>query len=382
MGSIGTQSSRRADRPVARATRADGGAPDRNGATAQWSTPPCRYIADALGALRLDPPSDLAQIRAADLDLHLRWVGDACMHGVAEPTASGAMASLRRHIVDLVRQHVVAGWEVHTPDSGTMLDTMMRLEFAHRACEVAAEQKLTAELAGHGGINLMSEVAHDMRSPLTSIVFLSEVLLKGHSGPVTPLQRRQLGIVYSAALGLVNLASDLIEVNRSGRRRGHAPPSPFAVNGLLRGVHDLVQPLVEEKALALVIEPLEADRRMGYPVELSRVLLNLTTNALKYTAEGGVTLSARHVSGADLHVVRFSVSDTGPGIPDERAESLWQPLRHEPRRESGYTFSGTGLGLSICRRLVEWLGAELQVESSPAGTTFSFDLDLPPASSV
>jgi signal transduction histidine kinase len=329
----------------------------------------CACIVAAIQGVAAKPPSDLAAMRPQDLAEQLDWVTNACIHGVNAPSETGAIASLRRHIIDLVRRDVVEAWKDDAPDSATMLDALDRLEFALRTCDVvSSDQKLNAELAGHGGISLMAEVAHDMRSPLTSIVFLSEVL-----------QRRQLRIIYSAALGLTGLASDLIEINRSGRRRAAAPPTPFAVNGVLRSVQDLVSPIAEEKGLELVVELMQSDRRTGYPVELSRVLLNLTTNALKYTSEGGVTLSAKPVRGTAFHTLRFSVTDTGPGIDAAGEDRLYQALRHEPRRETGYAFSGTGLGLAICRRIVAWLGAELKVETSSTGTCFSFDLDLPPA---
>jgi signal transduction histidine kinase len=338
---------------------------------------PC--IAGAIERIAQQPPAELSRIRPENLLQELNWIFDACMHGVYEACGSGAIALLRRRLVDVVRQEVVAGWETEDTDRATMIDTLVRLENAHKACVTSTEQTLAAELADQGGINLMVEVAHDMRSPLTSVVFLSEVLHKGQSGPLTPVQRRQIGIVYSAALGLVGLVSDLIEIAPSGRRRGNSQPSAFAVNSVLSSVHDLVRPMVEEKGLQFVIDPLSADRRIGRSIELSRILLNLTTNALKFTNEGGVTLAARSVSG---NTVEFSVADTGPGIPENEALTMYQPFRHEPRRETGYAFSGTGLGLSICRRLVAELGSELKVNTSAEGTCFTFELDLPPASTV
>lgn len=375
MGSTGTHSPRHAK--VQRAAAPVNQASEE--VVADTSAPICPPIADAIARVTDAPPAGIAHIRTEDLARQLGWVRDACMYGAAESSPNGAIASLRRHLVDLVRQEVVTHWESETPDPGTMLDALVRLEQAHRACESPSEQTLAAELAGQGGANLVMEVAHDMRSPLTSILFLAEALHKGHSGPLTPLQRRQLGIVYGASLGLTNLVSDLIEMNRHGERRRSEQPTPFAVNSVLRSVHDLVRPTVEEKKLEFVVDPLGADRRMGFPIELSRVLLNLTTNALKFTTEGGVTLSARPNGGSR---VLFSVADTGPGIESDKAAVLYQPIRHEPRRDTGYAFSGTGLGLAICQRLVRWMGSDLTMESGQEGTCFSFELDLPPASSV
>jgi signal transduction histidine kinase len=110
------------------------------------------------------------------------------------------------------------------------------------------------------------------------------------------------------------------------------------------------------------------------------VLLNLTTNAMKFTHEGSVELSARPVGG---NFVEFAVRDTGPGIPAEALETLYHPFKREPTRQTGYAFSGTGLGLAICRRLVAAMDSTLEIETHHDwGTRFSFRLELPPARSL
>src|SRR5690606_14491856 len=128
--------------------------------------------------------------------------------------------------------------------------------------------------------------------PLTSILFLSEVLHRGQSGDFNEAQKRQIGIIYSAALGLVGLASDLSEMAKGGSQLRMPKPEPFSVNEILRSVYDLVRPTAEEKRLDLRIQELEADNRLGCPIPLNRILLNLTTNALKFTHVGGVDLIA------------------------------------------------------------------------------------------
>src|SRR5690606_9978726 len=95
--------------------------------------------------------------------------------------------------------------------------------------------------------------------------------------------------------------------------------------------------------------PPEHDERVGFPVALSRVLLNLTSNALKFTDEGMVEIVTRAVGPDELE---FSVRDTGDGIPEEALGRLFEPFRQDEERKR-YRFSGSGLGLSICRALVE-----------------------------
>jgi signal transduction histidine kinase len=112
---------------------------------------------------------------------------------------------------------------------------------------------------------------------------------------------------------------------------------------------------------------------VGHPGALNRVLLNLTTNALKFTSSGFVEISVRSVAPSRLE---FSVRDTGRGIPPQVMSSLFDPFR---RRDPGdYAFSSAGLGLSICRKLVAAMGGTLGVETSDTnGTRFFFELELP-----
>ncbi|HEY0304510.1 MAG TPA: ATP-binding protein, partial [Longimicrobiales bacterium] len=130
-----------------------------------------------------------------------------------------------------------------------------------------------------------------------------------------------------------------------------------------------------EKGIALHIISPEDRRRLGNPVALSRVLLNLTTNALKFTDRGEVEISVVEHTADRL---QFSVRDTGRGIPADILATLYQPFRRTDGRSSGYYFSGSGLGLAICRKLVRAMGSELQVETElNVGTRFFFELNLP-----
>jgi signal transduction histidine kinase len=336
---------------------------------------------EAAAAFLVEPPADLADLGREELTQHLEWVSVACSHGApAGADETGSTLVLRRRIIDALRAELVHGWGDDPPSAADMLASLGALERAAAACVPAADQTLAAELAGSGGLDLVVEVAHDMRSPLTSILFLSEILHSGQSGELSPLQKRQMGIVYSAALGLVGMTSDMIEMARDGGRLMSHEPIPFSVNEVLRSVQGLVQPTAEQKGLELRVCRIEAEHRVGYSIPLGRVLLNLTTNALKYTTEGSVELAARPVGGT---VVEFSVTDTGPGIAPEAVDDLFSAFRRERKRKSGYHFSGTGLGLGICRRLVGGMGAQLELDTRPGeGTRFSFRLDLPPASSI
>jgi len=132
--------------------------------------------------------------------------------------------------------------------------------------------------------------------------------------------------------------------------------------------------MAEEKQLALRVVPPAMDQRLGHPIALSRVLLNLTTNALKFTDQGYVEIQAQEL---DATRIEFAVRDSGRGIDPATLSTLFDAMRKVSGR--GRLFSQTGLGLSICRKLVEAMGSELKVETRVAwGTRFSFVLELPP----
>jgi signal transduction histidine kinase len=283
--------------------------------------------------------------------------------------------ALSRRLLGLVRTAFVERVQaLPSPDVVQFLRVLRAIEEVAQRLEADWSQHFADRLAGPDGLELVVEVAHDLRSPLTSILFLAETLQRARSGPVNPVQERQLGLIYSAAFGLSSVASDVIELARGGDRLVDLDPIPFSVTDILESVRDIVQPIAEEKNLTVRLQPPEADFRVGHPVALSRVLLNLTTNALKFTAEGFVEVTARQTSS---RAIEFSVRDTGRGIPPQSMATLFEPFRRR-QKPGEYAFSGSGLGLSICRKLVEAMGSSLQVETAPSyGTRFYFALDLP-----
>lgn len=234
----------------------------------------------------------------------------------------------------------------------------------------------TPSFAGQKGQELVAELAHDLRSPLTSIMFLAESMQLGHSGPISDAQRRQLGLIRSAALCLCSMASDVLDLSHRGESLTDSAPTPFSITDVFRSVRDLARPLAEEKGLDLRFLAPELEERIGHDRAVARVLLNLTTNALKYTDQGFVEVAARETNA---HRVEFSVRDTGPGIDAETLADLYQPFRtasSSPRQH----FSSAGLGLSICRKLADAMGGELIVTThAQGGTKFSFEIELPPA---
>lgn len=331
-----------------------------------------RVVEEWGGTLRVDAASaDEVQRHAAGIEEAVR----ARVEGRPAPPAPPATHLTRRL---LQRIHTVLLQDLArlapAPAGGDLLRLLGAFDSVARAMEPNWDQRFTDRLSGPDGLELVVEVAHDLRSPLTSILFLAETLQRGRSGPVTPLQERQLGLIYSAAFGLSSVASDVIELARGGDRLVDVEPLPFSVSDIILSVRDIVQPIAEEKGLEVRLVAPEHAIRVGHSVAISRVLLNLTTNALKFSDTGFVEVSAMERDGT---AVEFAVRDTGRGIPPEAMEMLFEPFRRR-QKERDYAFSGSGLGLSICRKLVEAMGSQMRVETAPGeGTRFHFVLNLP-----
>ena len=339
-------------------------------------------LADALARATALAMRELAAVQQsahhdADLRDSIAWVSEAVRAAAvvedAEPRthppapAPLALATLRAALLSELN---AAGAEV---DGAGILHLVGAVERVHEIIERDDAHRFSARLAGPGGLELLVEVGHDLRSPLASILFLAEALRRGQSGPVNTVQERQLGLIYSAAFGLSTVASDVISFARGGDRLIDPKPEPFSVLAIMRSVHDIVQPLAEEKGLTVLLVPPEADFRVGHAGALNRVLLNLTTNALKFTSTGYVEIAANALTRTRMEL---SVRDTGRGIPPDVMSSLFDPFRR--RNPGDYAFSSAGLGLSICRKLVAAMGGTLGVETSEkSGTRFFFEIELP-----
>ncbi|HEX6941859.1 MAG TPA: HAMP domain-containing sensor histidine kinase [Gemmatimonadaceae bacterium] len=257
--------------------------------------------------------------------------------------------------------------------SDDVVAILRSLERVQESLDLDAAHRFASRLTGQDAQQLVVEMAHDMRSPLGSILILAERLRAGAGGELSPMQQRQLGLVYSAAFGLSSLAGDVIELARGGTTLVDTEAIPFSVSDVLQSIMDILRPMAEEKRLEMKASGPSADVRIGHPSALNRVLLNLATNAIKFTNTGSVTVSTREI---DRSRIEFSVQDTGRGIPDHVMGSLFEAFRQR-QTPGDYAFSSAGLGLSICQKLIRAMGGELHVASElEKGTRFYFTLDL------
>ena len=259
-----------------------------------------------------------------------------------------------------------------TPDlnASEVVRTLIRLDEAEEAWRRTDRGKFISRLTGADCADAVVAIAHDIRSPLGSILLLVDALRRSERTAPNPVRERQLGLIYGAAFGLSTTVSNLIAAAR-GDGLVQGKPAPFSVSEMMHSVSDIVQPMCEEKGIPLGMEFPDNDARVGYASGIQQALLNLTSNALRYTDAGSVAMGCSEVSGDR---VEFWVEDTGPGIPDDVLERLCYGF---PPEGVKLRFSSAGLGLAIVRTLVEAMGSSLQVDSSSEGTRFSFILALP-----
>jgi signal transduction histidine kinase len=299
--------------------------------------------------------------------------GDSIILGAFPP-----FVPVRRALELLRRAFLDRSEAIDAPGAGELgaLDVIKAMERVQQVIDEDAAHRFAARLSAQDAQQLVVEMAHDMRSPLGSILILAERLRYG-GGTLSPIQERQLGLVYSAAFGLSALAGDVIELARGGTTLMDQPAMPFLVSDVLQSIMDILRPMAEEKRLTVRCVGPEADLRVGYQAALNRVLLNLATNAIKFTNVGSVDVVVRQLDRSRLE---FSVKDTGRGIPPHVMSHLFEAFRQ--RQITGdYAFSSAGLGLSICKKLIAAMGGELGVETElEKGTRFHFVLDLPQGS--
>jgi signal transduction histidine kinase len=289
------------------------------------------------------------------------------------PSASSSISTAQ--LLECVRRRFVD--ELHSEEAADAQQAIHILSALGRVqclIDVNGPEQMPDLVAGRDAAGLLIEIAHDMRSPLAAILFLLDMLRTERSGPVNSLQQQQLRLIYAASLGIMQLACDMIDSVRGASRLMAERPIEFSIAETFASVRDIVLPMAQEKGVELDFILPPGDRRKGLQTVIHRVLLNLTSNAIKFTNTGVVTLAAVEVSGT---MIEFWIQDSGREIPAEVMEQLFRPFR---RSDSGgaRTFSSAGLGLSICHKLTMALGSELQVTTTPTkGTRFCFVLNLP-----
>ncbi|MBT8478946.1 MAG: HAMP domain-containing histidine kinase [Gemmatimonadetes bacterium] len=273
-------------------------------------------------------------------------------HEGLEPEEAWAVAeTFRRHLES------TAADELH----GALDQALLGVALATESRTAAAHRRM------------LEDVSHDLRSPLNSILFLADALQGERSGPLNDVQARQLGILYTAAVTLVGLVNDLIDFARlDSRERIRVAAVSFSLESVVRDVEGLLGPIVALRDVSLGFDIETEGLRTGDPQLLSRVLLNLVSNAVQAVDQGGrVAVRADEIERGEL---RIEISDDRAETDEARLRSLIDSAAEGrlPGETRGWTH---GLGLTICARLVKAAGGRLKIARRRSeGTAFIVEL--------
>jgi signal transduction histidine kinase len=206
----------------------------------------------------------------------------------------------------------------------------------------------------------LSYISHEFRTPLASITSVSDILLGGLDGPLTVEQQRQLQFVQGSVRELTEMVDDLLDLAKVEAGRISISPEWFEMVDLFSALRGMFRPIVANSSVALILEePHSIPRIFTDDKRLSQILRNFISNALKFTVEGEVRVTARLV---DKDTVEFAVRDTGIGIAPDHLPALFSDFVQLDTRIQK-RLRGTGLGLSLAKKFAELLGGRVGVES-------------------
>jgi signal transduction histidine kinase len=243
---------------------------------------------------------------------------------------------------------------------------------AERLRSEAEAARAEAESANNSKTDFLAVMSHELRTPLTAIMGYEELLSDGITGPVTELQRQQLGRINASARHLLGLIDEILTFARVDIGRERARYETLSVNHTLGDAAALVEPMAAAKEINFIVELLDEDQAIQTDgTKLRQMLVNLLSNGIKFTDKGEVRVSCA-VSGGVLEV---RIADTGVGIAADNIEDIFEPFWQAEQTATRRT-GGTGLGLSVTRKLARLLGGDVSV-ASRVGAGSSFLLTLP-----
>lgn len=223
----------------------------------------------------------------------------------------------------------------------------------------------------------LSQMSHEIRTPMNAIIGLTN--LARLSGEATPKIDAQLEKIFTSAQFLLSLVNDVLDMSKIESGKMQISPEPFRLRQIQQQLESILRIQAEEKGIQISLQyQMEDISVVGDAIRIKQVLTNLLANALKFTDPGGnVSLTIEETGHTDTTVqVHFCVEDSGIGICEDDLGRIFQTF--EQAAGSSRNQQGTGLGLPISRSLVQLMGGELQVSSTPGvGSTFQFTLELP-----
>lgn len=239
------------------------------------------------------------------------------------------------------------------------------------------KQRIRAERSEQIKQQFLANMSHEIRTPMNAIIGMTNLTLK------TPLNKKQenyLNGVKKASENLLHIINEILDFSKVEAGKLELEQLDFSIRDIAGQVIDILRHKAEEKGIEIfsVVSDNVPEVLLGDPVRLFQILMNLSGNAVKFTEKGSVQIDIAGISQQDNSAqIRFSVIDTGIGIPADKMNSVFESFSQAHVSDTR-KFGGTGLGLSISKQFIELMGGRLKVESEVgSGTTFYFDLELP-----
>ncbi len=280
-------------------------------------------------------------------------------------SVKSASTALRRHRDELENEVAIRTSDLQT-----------EVEERRRVAEQLALAKVAAEAASQAKSEFLASMSHEIRTPMNGIIGTANLLLET---PLTREQRELVEIGRSSSESLLTIVNDILDFSKIEAGQLALERIPVDLRTLLDSVLDTFGPVTGSRLLGLLwwAEPEVPRYFIGDPVRLRQVLVNLVSNGVKFTREGGVDIFLRlQPDNEGSRRLQILVRDTGIGMSSETQQRLFQPFS-QADTSTTRKFGGTGLGLVICRQLIELMHGEIRIESTVgAGTTFEVNLPL------